>query len=234
MVGVPRLPMPLPKASGQWERMNLLPYERDTGSGQLRPAVPKAIQDVLNAISAPGAALRGQYNQVPVLPDGSVGRFDPRMMTDASSLAGVVTLGSGAIPAVPGSLRMGVKAYHGTFQPFDQFDWSRLGSATKDNVSGSSVEDWALNLARLGPWSHEKPLRNLGALHQLPVDVGGKSKSFGSLEQLERFIRRSGGPESARKKLLSEGFGNVRVKDEEFGGTSYVSLSPDNFSVIKE
>lgn len=106
MVGVPRLPMPLPKASGQWERMNLLPYERDTGSGQLRPAVPQVIQDVLSGLAAPGNALRGGYNQVPVLPDGSVGRFDPRMMTDAANLAGTIGVSGMSVPKLPNTLGM--------------------------------------------------------------------------------------------------------------------------------
>lgn len=45
-------------------------------------------QGVLDAMTAPGNALRGEYDQVGVSPDGSVTMTDPRMYDDATALAG--------------------------------------------------------------------------------------------------------------------------------------------------
>lgn len=57
----------------------------------MRLAVPQLVTDALNAAQAPGRALRGEYDQLEVNPDGSVSQFDPRMMSDASALAGMVS-----------------------------------------------------------------------------------------------------------------------------------------------
>lgn len=60
---------------------------------------------LLNAIMAPSNALAGKYNQVAVGPDGRVlSMIDPRMMDDASTLAGLLTTGSMPIPKPVGSL----------------------------------------------------------------------------------------------------------------------------------
>jgi hypothetical protein len=125
-------------------------------------------------------------------------------------------------------------AYHATQEPFENYDWSRLGQTTKENTSGTSVEDWALALARLGPWSHEKPLsKKIGMKTDLPVMLTGKEREFKSLDHLAKAISRNGGPEALRGKLVSKGYGHVSVNDEEFGGKSYVGLSPEYFSITK-
>lgn len=125
-------------------------------------------------------------------------------------------------------------AYHATQEPFENYDWSRLGQTTKENTSGTSVEDWALALARLGPWSHEKPLsKKIGMKTDLPVMLTGKEREFKSLDHLAKAISRHGGPEALRGKLVSKGYGHVSVNDEEFGGKSYIGLSPEYFSITK-
>lgn len=125
-------------------------------------------------------------------------------------------------------------AYHATQEPFENYDWSRLGQTTKENTSGTSVEDWALALARLGPWSHEKPLsKKIGMRTDLPVMLTGKEREFKSLDHLAKAISRHGGPEALRGKLVSKGYGHVSVNDEEFGGKSYIGLSPEYFSITK-
>jgi hypothetical protein len=125
-------------------------------------------------------------------------------------------------------------AYHATQEPFENYDWSRLGQTTKDNTSGTSVDDWALSLAKLGPWSHEKPLsKKIGMKTDLPVMLTGKEKEFKSLDHLAKAISQYGGPEALRGKLVSKGYGHVSVNDEEFGGKSYVGLSPEYFSINK-
>ena len=125
-----------------------------------------------------------------------------------------------------------VNAYHHTFDKFDQFDWSKLGQMTADNTSGTGVEKWASNLAKIGPWASPDDLsKKLGSKYALPVSISGKEKAFNSLDQLEAAIRRAGGPEKFREKSVASGFGRIKVKDEEFGGFSYVALSPDNFKI---
>jgi len=71
-------------------------------------SLASAAGSIGNALTAPGNALAGNYNQLTVGPDGSVSPMDPRMVQDASNLAGMVTLGAGAMPAEAGALRMGM------------------------------------------------------------------------------------------------------------------------------
>ena len=215
---------------------SMLPVELNGRTGEARMAVPpmvKALPDMPKALAdMVQRSMSGDYQ--PTTEDPMTGRmYDPRQYEDAKNLASLLTLGAGALPAETGALRMGIKAYHSTTTPFKTYDWSKLGALTKDNVSGMSFENWATNLAKLGPWSHEAPVKNAGFTHELPVDVGGKGKAFKSLDDLERYIRKNGGPDAARQKLVDEGFGHIKVQDEEFNGLSYVSLSPDTFKVLK-
>jgi hypothetical protein len=125
-----------------------------------------------------------------------------------------------------------IKAYHAAYEPFQAYDWSRLGETTLPNVAGQTTEPYAMNLAKLGPWASEKDVGGaMGATHSLPVDIGGKGKSFASLDALESYVRKAGGPEAARSKLTGAGYGHVVVNDEEFGGKSYIALSPEHFTI---
>lgn len=145
----------------------------------------------------------------------------------------VPTMGSnlGNLLGDVGKASTGIRAYHTTEKPFEAYDWSRLGAATADNTSGTGVEDWAANLAKIGPWAHEAPLSSKMGGVDLPIDISGKAKKFKSLDALERSVVKAGGPENFRNKLVSEGFGHIRVADEEFKGTSFVGLSPESFVV---
>lgn len=67
---------------------NLGPDGKPVGA---RLAMPQIISDAWNAVQAPGRALQGEYDQREIRPDGSVSQFDPRMMDDASALAGMVS-----------------------------------------------------------------------------------------------------------------------------------------------
>jgi hypothetical protein len=98
-----------------------------------------AWEDMMGGLMAPGNALRGQYDQVQVMPDGSVSQIDPRMIDDASSLAGMVTLGSGAIPRPAGTLDMGFKAYHGSPHDFDKFSMDKIGTGEGAQVYGRGL-----------------------------------------------------------------------------------------------
>jgi len=197
-----------------------------------------AVQSAWDAISVPARSMAGE----------------PITYGDIAGLTGMVTLGAGAATAPAGALRMGaaregrapvtfadaeramqetpgIRAYHTTEQPFEAYDWSRLGVATGYNTAGISEENWAVNLAKIGPWAHETPLSSKMGGVDLPIDISGKAKKFKSLDALERSVVKAGGPEKFRNKLISEGFGHIRVVDEEFKGTSFVGLSPESFVV---
>lgn len=74
-------------------------------------AISGDIQDsansVASALMAPGNALRGEYNEVEIMPDGSVAPFSGPLMEAAANMAGVVNLGSMPIPRPSGSIGMG-------------------------------------------------------------------------------------------------------------------------------
>ena len=164
------------------------------------------------------------------------GAMDFARHVEAVNRAGGQIAPSKYLPNVPRAVHAGggKVAYHATQEPFENYDWGRLGQTTKDNTSGTSVDDWASSLASLGPWSHEKPLsKQLGMKTDLPVMLTGKEKKFKSLDHLSQEISRHGGPAALREKLVSQGYGYVSVDDEEFGGKSYVGLSPDHFNITK-
>lgn len=69
--------------------------------------VQDAASSVAAALMAPGNALRGEYNDVDILPDGSVAPFSGPLMESAANMAGVVNLGSMPIPRPSGSIGMG-------------------------------------------------------------------------------------------------------------------------------
>ena len=127
-----------------------------------------------------------------------------------------------------------VRAFHATSEPFETYDWGRLGDYTSKNITDADNPDsWAMRLARLGPWAHEKPLAGrLFTGTDLPVELSGKGKAYPSLDKLHDAIAKAGGPEKLRALLTDRGFGHVRVKDEEFGGNSYVGLSPETFKIV--
>jgi hypothetical protein len=164
------------------------------------------------------------------------GAMDFARHVEAVTRAGGQIAPSKYLPNVPRAVHAGggKVAYHATQEPFENYDWGRLGQTTKDNTSGTSVDDWASSLANLGPWSHEKPIsKQLGMKTDLPVMLTGKEKKFKSLDHLSQEISRHGGPAALRGKLVSQGYGHVSVDDEEFGGKSYVGLSPDHFKITK-
>lgn len=153
-----------------------------------------------------------------------------------------LNLGATALGVVPvvgdvagKGLKKGVRAFHAAFEPFSEFDFSRLGQTTLPNVSGTDVEDWAMNLARIGAWASDKPVTSqLGAKVTMPVELYGRAKSFNSLDSLEKAVRRAGGPEKFRGNLVSQGFGHIKVADEEFGVNSFIGLGPEFFKILKE
>ena len=204
------------------------------------PARP-SLMDLL-AQTWPAQLAKSAYGAATLPGDVYAGRVDP--MSDAgigraNDLAGLVMSGGtlGA-PVKAGEAMFGagpVRAYHAAYEPFTEFDFKRLGQATRPNVEGTGVEDWAMALAKLGAWASKEPVASkMAAPYSLPVDVSGKAKAFPSLDALANAIAKNGGPDAYRKKLVDNGFGHVRVKDEEMGTTSFVGLSPDTFKMFRQ
>lgn len=94
----------------EWERAVLLPMETNKSTGERRLAWPQLAVDIGNAVTAPGNALQGKYNEVLADPEtGAVEPFNREMMGDAATLAGVPMLGSGgaAVTAEMAATRSG-------------------------------------------------------------------------------------------------------------------------------
>ena len=146
------------------------------------------------------------------------------------SMAEMLTGASGGIRGVLQPRR----AWHAADAPFQQYDWGRLGTNIEPNVSGLSIEKWAMNLAKIGPWAHERRIGSrMGSAVDLPVELSGAAQSYASLDALERAVRRAGGPENFRNQLVARGRGYVSVADEEFKGRSFVGLTPETWRIAE-
>ena|SRR5258705_336138 len=62
-----------------------------------------------------------------------------QMIAPAMDMAGMTTLGAGAVPAEANSLRMGIKAYHGSPHDFDRFDLSKIGTGEGAQAYGHGL-----------------------------------------------------------------------------------------------
>jgi hypothetical protein len=126
-----------------------------------------------------------------------------------------------------------VRAVHASPTKFSKFDWSRLGHTTKAQLEGAPEEKFAMNLAKIGPWAHDKDISpHLPTKHHAhPVELSGKQANFNSLRSLEKAVRDAGGPERFRHAMVGNGYGHIAVNDEEFRGKSYIGLKPDTFAV---
>jgi hypothetical protein len=73
--------------------------------------------------------------------DPQTGEFhtDPRLADRAMNAAGMLTLGAGTIPAEANSLRMGIKAYHGSPHDFERFDSSKIGTGEGAQAYGHGL-----------------------------------------------------------------------------------------------
>lgn len=152
---------------------------------------------------------------------------------NATSLAMGLIPGAGDMAGK--GAKKSIRAYHSAFEPFSEFDFSRLGQTTAPNVTGTGVEDWALNLAKAGAWASDSPVTaRIGAKYTLPVEISGRGATYKSLDALERAIRKAGGPEAFRASMLKGGIGHITVNDEEFGVKSFVGLGPEFFRVLNE
>ncbi|HHY50172.1 MAG TPA: hypothetical protein GYA10_10540 [Alphaproteobacteria bacterium] len=90
--GVPR-PDVAPDA---WEPPGvLMPMQRNTATGAVRPAVPQIVESLIDAVRAPGDALAGRMSDLEVDPaTGAVAPFNSEMIERASNAAGWATGGA--------------------------------------------------------------------------------------------------------------------------------------------
>lgn len=118
----------------------LLPAQRNRLTGEWRPAVPQGISSVVEALAAPHKAISGLYNQVEYNSDtGEVSQFDPRMVQDAGTLAGAISLSPVGAPLPLGSVGMGFRAFHGSPHSFDKFSMSSIGSGEGAQAFGRGL-----------------------------------------------------------------------------------------------
>jgi len=99
-----------PKAEEWGPPGAIVPIQFKKGTGEMRLAMPQIITDLVDAVHAPGNALRGEYNDVLADPEtGVVEPFNREMMGDAATLAGIPMLGSGgaAVTAEMAATRSG-------------------------------------------------------------------------------------------------------------------------------
>lgn len=91
-------------------------------------------QDALKAVMLPGDVYQGKVSMY-----GEDGRTNPEVINRSADLAGLVTLGAGAVPAEANSLRSGIKAYHGSPHDFERFDMSKIGTGEGAQVYGHGL-----------------------------------------------------------------------------------------------
>ena len=94
----------------------------------------KMAQDALKAVMLPGDVYQGKVSMY-----GDDGRTNPEVINRSADLAGLVTLGAGAVPAEANSLRAGIKAYHGSPHDFDRFDLSKIGTGEGAQAYGHGL-----------------------------------------------------------------------------------------------
>lgn len=91
-------------------------------------------QDALRAVMLPGDVYQGKVSMY-----GEDGRTNPEVINRSADLAGLVTLGAGAVPAEANSLRSGIKAYHGSPHDFERFDMSKIGTGEGAQAYGHGL-----------------------------------------------------------------------------------------------
>jgi hypothetical protein len=116
------------------KRGYLLPIGQNQ-KGKTVPAVPQFVYDIGAALAAPGKVMRNPGLMI----NPETGRTSDYAIGRSADLAGMMTLGSGAIPADKNSLRMGIKAYHGSPHDFDRFSMDKIGTGEGAQAYGHGL-----------------------------------------------------------------------------------------------
>lgn len=132
---VPRGLLDTPYGQENIYRGTILPFEKNMDTGQVNMALPGllggAIDSAVSGFTAPRRAMTGE---LPMTDDA--GRTSPQAIASATDLAGLLTLGSGALPANINDLRMGLHLMHASPHDFDKFERS---AATRLSGEGNST-----------------------------------------------------------------------------------------------
>jgi hypothetical protein len=128
-------------------------------------------------------------------------------------------------------------SYHVTDQDFNQFDLNKLGKNTD-----LDPDTWAGRLSGIGVWSSDDPKKvasamgmdNYDGTRTLPIFRKGDYVEFPDygLDDLSSHIKDLGGAKKFVEEMKSQGYSGVKVKDDEFGVTSYVAFDPSNIRSV--
>lgn len=90
--------------------------------------VKSLLQGAWDAVDFPASAVRGEVDP---MSDEGIAR--------AADLAGMLTLGAGAIPKAAGEIGMGIRAFHGSPHDFDRFSMDKIGTGEGAQAYGHGL-----------------------------------------------------------------------------------------------
>jgi hypothetical protein len=114
--------------------------------------------------------------------------------------------------------------YHGTFSDFSKFSARRLGENTDGNASSKGYA----RTAKMGFWFNTQPMSGSSAGYtvDMPVYLSIQNpRREMSLDWLAQGLEGESA-RSYRARLVEQGYDGVVLRDEEFGGTSYIAFRP--------
>lgn len=115
--------------------------------------------------------------------------------------------------------------FHGTDADFSKFSDRKLGENTDGNASSEAYAQ----TARVGFWFNTQPMAGPAAGYtvDMPVHLSIKNpKRELSLDWLAQGLESTKG-RAYRKQLMADGYDGIVLRDEEFGGESWVAFRPE-------
>ena len=126
--------------------------------------------------------------------------------------------------------------YHATYDTFTVFDRNKLGALTDGNATD---DDWAAT-SHIGFWFNTEDLSKTSGLGNRaenaylnitnPYDAGSLESLVDEMAQYNGTPAEKGNAFADR--LRSEGYDGIYIRDEEFGGDSYVALSSEQIKRV--
>lgn len=125
-----------------------------------------------------------------------------------------------------------IMAHHYSNDEFETFDKKYLGQNTEDNAS----ENLAVT-AKIGFWFNRggKNFDNFfDVKYEAALDIENPMR-FASLESLaDEIVSYYEDAEDFVQQMEDMGYDGIEVKDEEFGGISYVAFEPEQIRIIRK
>ena len=129
-----------------------------------------------------------------------------------------------------------IPVYHATYDTFTVFDRNKLGLLTDGNATD---DNWAAT-SHVGFWFNTEDLSKTSGLGNRAENVYLNIKSpydAGSIESLASEMSQYDGTPAEKGEafadwLRSEGYDGVAIRDEEFGGNSYIALSSEQIKRV--